>query len=94
MWTALVFSWSQCSSRKREWARSIGFSSLRRGTPLLVMGVFVGGVRLSALCRLVFFGGGGGGVCCGLLLRAQGSAVAVPAGVPFCVFFWTASGET
>ena len=22
------------------------------------------------------------------------SAVAVPAGVPFCVFFWTASGET
>ena len=56
-----------------------------------------GGVRWRSSfgCSLLSVGWSfSGAVCCGLLLRAPGSAVAVPAGVPFCVFFLTASGET
>ena len=55
-----------------------------------------GGVRwrCSFGCSLLSVGWSfSGAVCCGLLLRAPGSAVAVPASVPVGVFFWTASGE-
>ena len=57
-----------------------------------------GGVRWRSSfgCSLLSVGWSFSGAvwCCGLLFSVPGSAVAVPAGVPFCVFFWTASGET